>query len=93
MVTSNLPFMLAIEEGASEEALRGLVDSHSNSMLKDALRKVAAGVTSLEEVATMTGLLPAIRTDRSAKPERDAGPVVTAAVQCSAVELTGAARG
>jgi len=63
IITSDLKIMSAIEEGDSEDHLRQLINSRGIcSMRKDALSKVSAGITSLEEVATMTGLLPSIDT-------------------------------
>lgn len=61
IITSDLKIMSAVEDGESEEQLRHLIDSNGIcSMRKDALNKVSAGITSLEEAVTMTGLLPAI---------------------------------
>ena len=55
VLTSDIGILRAIEDGESEDQLRRLIHAHGVSTLKkDALQKVAAGILSLEECATMT---------------------------------------
>lgn len=59
IISCNSGIMSAIEEGDTEDELRNLMALHGIcSMRRDALQKVAAGITSLEEMSSMTEIVP-----------------------------------